>query len=126
MPPVGGSSGRGVAGLQMGCLLAPPGGMCGVRTACGCPVPPRSMGQRLGEHKAPGQRDGAVLDGARAALAGSGAADARYAGPSGVLSVVANRPETRRLSTVLDHAPTHDALPTFVGRWPTAWVARAV
>jgi hypothetical protein len=74
------------------------------------------MGQRLGEKKAQGQMEGAFLDWALAAFAGSVAADALYEGPSCVLSAVDNRQDTRMLDQVLDHDPNHDDMQAFLGR----------
>jgi hypothetical protein len=64
--------------------------------------------------------DGALLDGALEAFAGSVAADALSEGPSGVLSAVDNRPSRRMGYEGLDHAPTPDDLQAFLGRLQTA------
>jgi hypothetical protein len=43
-----------------------------------------------------------------------------------MLSAVAHRRYKRRLSDVLEHAPTHEDIRAFLGRWPTALVARGL
>jgi hypothetical protein len=70
--------------------------------------------------------DPACLDGALADWSGEVAAAARYAGPCGMLSAVAQRRSKRRLSDGLEHAPTPDALRALLRRWHTAWSARAL
>jgi hypothetical protein len=65
--------------------------------------------------------DDAFLDWALATFAGDVAADERSEGPSCVLSAVDNRQDKRMLSAVLDHAPNHDDITVFVGRFKTAW-----
>ena len=59
----------------------------------------------------------ALLDWALATFAVYGAADALYAGPSCVLSVVDNRQYKRMLYEVLDHDPCHKDIEAFVGRF---------
>ncbi len=81
---------------------------------------PCSLGRRLGEKKAQGQRDGAFLDWALATFSGYVAADELSEGPSCVLSAVDNRQYKRMLSAVLDHDPTHDDITVFLGRFKTA------
>src|SRR5437764_13753456 len=108
----------------MGCLIAPPVGICGVSTACLCPLPPCRIGQRLGEKKAQGQMDGPFLDWALAAFSGYVAADELYEGPYCVLSAVDNRHYKRILYQVLDHDPNHDDIKVFLGRLKEALDAR--
>ena len=64
------------------------------------------------------------LDWALADFAGSVAADAVSDAPCCMLSAVDNRRAKRRLSDVLDHAPTHDDIRAFLGRVHLAWAAR--
>src|SRR6266571_5168587 len=104
----------------MACLTDPPAGICGVITACLCPLPPCRIGQRLGGGKAQGQMDGAFLDWALAAFSGYVAADELYEGPYCVLSAVDNRQYKRILYTVLDHDPNHDDITAFLGCLKTA------
>ena len=68
--------------------------------------------------------DGAFLAWALATFAGDVAADARSAGPSCVRSAVDHRQDKRRRDAVLDHAPTHDDITVFLGRFKTAWADR--
>ncbi len=84
------------------------------------------MGWRLGEKKAQGPRDGAFLDWALEAFAGDVAVDARYEGPSCVLSAVDHRQDKRMLDAVLEHDPTHDDIKALLGRLKTAVDARDV
>src|SRR5713226_5166936 len=104
----------------MACPTAPPAGTCGAITACLCPLPPCSIGQRLGEKKAQGQMDGACLDWALEAFSGYVAADELYEGPYCVLSAVDNRQYKRMRYTVVDHDPNHDDITVFLGRLKTA------
>jgi hypothetical protein len=64
------------------------------------------------------------LDWALADFSGYVAADELYDGPFCILSVVDNRCYKRLLYDVLDHAPTHDNIRTFLGRLKTALTAR--
>ena len=64
------------------------------------------------------------LDWALADFSGYVAADELYDGPFCILSVVDNRCYKRILYDVLDHAPTHDDIRTFLGRLKTALTAR--
>jgi Transposase len=70
--------------------------------------------------------DGAFLDWALGTFSGSVAADELYEGPYGVLSAVDNRQDKRILYAVLDHDPTHDDIPVFLGRLKTALDDRAL
>jgi hypothetical protein len=54
------------------------------------------------------------------------AADERYDGPFCLLSAVDNRRDTRMLSAVLEHDPTHDDLRAFRRRFTMALAARDV
>jgi len=110
----------------MACPTDPPAGPCGAITACLYPLPPCRIGQRLGEKKAQGPREGAFLDGALAAFAGYVAADELYEGPSCVLSAVDKRQDKRMLYQVLDHEPTHDARKAFLGRLKAALDGRGL
>ena len=67
-----------------------------------------------------------VLEGALADFSGYVAADALSAGPFCMLSAVANRRSKRRLSAVLEHAPTHEDSRACLGRLQTALTARGV
>lgn len=64
------------------------------------------------------------LDWALANFSGYVAADELYDGPFCILSAVDNRCYKRILYDVLDHAPTHDDIRTFLGRLKTALTAR--
>jgi hypothetical protein len=66
------------------------------------------------------------LDWAWADFAGSVAADELSDGPFWMLSAVDNRCSKRLLYAVLDHAPDHDDIRTFLGRLTTALTARAL
>ena len=66
------------------------------------------------------------LDWALADFSGYVAADELYDGPFCILSAVDNRCYKRILYDVLDHAPTHDDIRTFLRRLRTAWAARAL
>jgi hypothetical protein len=110
----------------MACPPDLPVGTCGAITACLFPVPPCRTGQKLGEKKAQGQRDGAFLDWALQAFSGDVAADALSEGPSCVRSAVAHRQDKRRLYTVRDHDPSHDDMQAFLRRLQGALDERAV
>ena len=103
-----------------------PAGTCGAITACLSPVPPCRTGQKLGEKKAQGQRDGAFLDWALQAFSGYVAADELSEGPSCVLSAVDNRQDKRMLYAVRDPDPSHDDIPAFLRRLQGALDARAL
>jgi len=79
-----------------------------------------------GGKKAQARLDTAFLDWALADFSGSVAADARYDGPFGMLSAVANRRYKRLLYDVLDHDPTHEDIRAFLRRLHTALAARAL
>ena len=64
------------------------------------------------------------LDWALADFSGYVAADELYDGPFCILSAVDNRCYKRILYDVLDHAPNHDDIRTFLGRLKTALTAR--
>jgi hypothetical protein len=66
------------------------------------------------------------LDWALADFSGYVAADELYDGPFCILSAVDNRRYKRLLYDVLDHAPTHDDIRTFLRRLHTALSARAL
>jgi hypothetical protein len=83
-------------------------------------LPPSKIGWRLGEKKAQGTLEGAVLDWALAAFSGYVAADELYEGPSCVLSAVDNRQYKRIVYAVLDHDPTHEDIQVCLGRLKTA------
>ncbi len=67
-----------------------------------------------------------VLEGALADFSRYVAADALSAGPFCMLSAVANRRSKRRLSAVLEHAPTHEDSRACLGWLQTALTARGV
>jgi hypothetical protein len=89
-------------------------------------VPRGSTGSRPGEQKAESRLGTAFLDGALADFSGDVARDERSDGPCCVLSAVDNRRDTRLLSDVLDHNPTHEDLRAFLGRLTSALAGRAV
>jgi hypothetical protein len=64
------------------------------------------------------------LDWALTDFSGYVAADELYDGPFCMLSAVDNRCDKRLLYDVLDHAPTHDDIRAFLGRFKTALSAR--
>src|SRR5262245_66110370 len=68
--------------------------------------------------------DTEFLDWTLADFSGYVAADDLYDGPFCVLSAVDNRCYKRILYDVLDHDPTHDDIPAFLGRLKTALAAR--
>jgi hypothetical protein len=70
--------------------------------------------------------DTEFLDWALADFSGYVAADELYDGPFCILSVVDNRCYKRILYDVLDHAPDHDDIRTFLGRLKTALDARSL
>ena len=104
----------------------PPVGPSGAPTGYVCLVRPYSMGGRRGEKKAHEPMGGACLAWARAALSGSAAVDARYAGPDCVLSAVEKRHDQRVVEEVLDHAAPQTDRAAVLGRLPTAWEERGV
>src|SRR6266566_1830436 len=108
----------------MACPPVPPAGICGGTTGCLSPVPPSSIGWRLGEKKAQARMDTDFLDWALTDFSGSVAADALYDGPFGMLSAVDNRCYKRILYDVLDHDPPHEDIRAFLGRLKTALAAR--
>src|SRR6266567_5139297 len=110
----------------MACPPVPPAGICGGTTGCLSPVPPSSIGWRLGEKKAQARMDTDFLDWALTDFSGSVAADALYDGPFGMLSAVDNRCYKRILYDVLDHDPPHEDIRAFLGRFKTALSARAL
>lgn len=61
-----------------------------------------------------------MLDWALATFSGYVAAEELYEGPSCGLWAVDNRQDKRSMSAVLDHAPNHDDITTFLGRLKTA------
>ena len=89
--PIVSSRWRCVWWSKRACPPDPPAGTCGAITACLCPVPLCSTGQKLGEKKAQGQMDGPLLDWALEAFSGYVAADALSEGPSCVLAAVDKR-----------------------------------
>ena len=104
----------------------PPVGPSGAPTGYVCLVRPYSMGGRRGEKKAHEPMGGACLAWARAALSGSAAVDARYAGPDCVVSAVEKRHDQRVVEEVLDHAAPQTDRAAVLGRLPTAWEERGV
>ena len=103
-----------------------PVGIGGVTTGCLGRMPPSTTGWKPGEKKAVPQMETSYLDGAVADLSGSIAADALYAGPLCVLSIVANRPCKRLASHVLDHDPTHADSTAFFRRFQSALAQRGL
>src|SRR5713101_4054610 len=110
----------------MACPTVPPAGICGGTTGCLSPLPPSSIGWRLGEKKAQARMDTDFLDWALTDFSGYVAADELYDGPFCILSAVDNRRYKRLLYDVLDHDPTHDDIRAFLGRLKTALTARAL
>src|SRR2546430_13535054 len=108
----------------MACPTVPPAGICGGTTECLSPLPPSSIGWRLGEKKAQARMDTDFLDWALTDFSGYVAADELYDGPFCILSAVDNRCDKRILSDVLDHDPTHADIRAFLGRLQTALSAR--
>jgi len=85
---------------------------------------PSDLGRRGGGKKAQGRRAPDVLAWAWAALAGAGAADARSAGPCGLLSAIENRRSRRLLAEGLAQAPEPADMRACLGRLQTALGAR--
>src|SRR5256714_9018310 len=110
----------------MACPTVPPAGVCGGTTECLSPLPPSSIGWRLGEKKAQARMDTDFLDWALADFSGYVAADELYDGPFCILSVVDDRCYKRLLYEVLDHDPTHEDIRVFLGRLKTALAARSL
>ena len=99
-------------------------GPCGATTASLSPLPRSKTGAKLGGKKAQARLDTDCLDWALADVSGDVAADALSDGPCCMLSAVDKRCDKRLLSEVLEHAPTHEDIRTFLGRLKTALVAR--
>ena len=110
----------------MACLIAPPVGPSGERTACSFPSQRSRTGSRPGGKRAARRIDPDHLDWALSDFASYITADELYDGPFCVLSIVDNRTFKRLLDQVLDHDPTHVDIKAFFRRFQAAPAARGL
>jgi hypothetical protein len=103
-----------------------PHGTSGAITGASFPAPPASPGSRPVGKQAAGRRASDDLAWALADVSGDIAADARYDGPFGGLSLVDHRRVTRLLSDGLDHQPTHEDIRSLFRGFQAALDARSL
>jgi len=99
-------------------------GICGATIGSLCLSPPSRTGWRLGEKRASERWERDYLAWALADFSGYLAADELYDGPFCILSIVDNRTFKRLFFQVLDHAPAHEDMIAFFGRFQNLLQAR--
>jgi len=109
----------------MGWRIAMPVGTYGAIIVYSCLSPPSRIGWRRGGKRASERWESDYLDWALADFSGYLAADELYDGPFCILSIVDNRTFKRLFFQVLDdHAPNHEDMIAFFGRFQAVLQAR--
>jgi hypothetical protein len=108
----------------MGWRIAMQVGTYGAIIVFSCLSPPSRIGWRLGGKRASARWESGYLDWALADFSGYLAADELYDGPFCLLSIVDNRTFKRLFFQVLDHAPKHEDMIAFFGRFQAVLQAR--
>ena len=108
----------------MGWRIAMQVGNFGGIIVCLSLLPPSRIGWRLGGKRASARWESDYLNWALTDFSGYLAADELYDGQFCVLSIVDNRTFKRLFFQVLDHAPNHEDMIAFFGRFQAALQAR--